>query len=336
MHFDLVSLRLFAVVCEQQSIARAAEREHIAASAVSKRISDLESRLKLPLFRRTPRGLELTPSGHTLLRHTRLVLRDLAQLENELADHAKGVCGEVRVYASISPIVQHLPGDLQEFLAAHEAIRIELQEGNSQDVVTAVAANLADIGIFGGCRPAPGLRVYPYRSDRLVILVPPDHRLRDRTKVRFAELIDDDLVGPQPGSFLDSLIQRAAAELNHPLNLRVRVSGFETVCSMVAAKLGVGLAPEHCAAHYVAAGRVVMVPLDEEWATRHWKICVREDEVLPPPVRLLVEHLSPQARECGGRVIPLPGTARATRVRERPSRPASGQTMTLQTSGTKR
>lgn len=309
VHSDLLSLKLFAAVCEQRSIARAAEREHIAASAVSKRISDLEGQLKSPLFRRTPKGLELTPSAHVLLRHARIVLRDLAQMESELADHAKGVCGQIRVCASVSTIVQHLPHDLQEFLAAHESIRIELEEGTSQEVVQAVAANMADIGIFGGCRPVPGLRVYPYRSDRLVVLIPTDHRFRGRARIRFAELIDDDLVGPQAGSFLDSLIQRAAADLDHPLNLRVRVNGFETVCSMVAARLGVGFAPEHCAAHYVAAGQVEMVTLDEEWATRRWKICVREDEA-SPPVRLLIEHLNPAARETRGRVIPLAGGAR--------------------------
>lgn len=309
MHFDLLSLKLFAAVCEQQSIARAAEREHIAASAVSKRISDLEAQLKSPLFRRTPKGLELTPSAHTLLRHARIVLRDLTQLESELADHAQGVCGQIRVYASVSTIVQHLPQDLQEFLTVREAIRIELEQGTSRDVVQAVAANMADIGIFGGCKPAVGLRVHPYRSDKLVVLIPTDHRFRGRSRIKFAELIDDDLVGPEEGSFLDSLVQRAAAELDHPLHLRIRVNGFETICSMVAAGLGVGFAPEHCAGHYVAAGRVAMVPLDEEWATRHWKICVRDEE-MPAPVRLLVEHLSPEARGSRGRVIPLMGGAR--------------------------
>ncbi|HTW26538.1 MAG TPA: LysR family transcriptional regulator [Acetobacteraceae bacterium] len=296
MRFDLLSLKLFASVCEEQSIARAAEREHIAPSAVSKRISDLEMQLKSPLFRRTPKGLKLTPSADALLHHARILLRDLAQMESELADHTKGVCGQVRIHASVSTIVQHLPHDLREFLAEHAAIRIDLEQGTSQEVVQAVAANVADIGIFGGCRPLAGLRVYPYRSDRLVILTPVGHRFAGLARVKFADVVAEDLVGPQKGSFLDSLVQRAAAELNHPLNLRVRVNGFETVCSMVAAGLGVGIAPERCARDYVAAGRVAMVPLDEEWATRHWKLCVREESALPPPVRLLMEHLSPEAR----------------------------------------
>jgi hypothetical protein len=52
LHHDLLTLRLFVAVYEERSIAKAAEREHIAASAGSKRLSDLEATLKLELFRR--------------------------------------------------------------------------------------------------------------------------------------------------------------------------------------------------------------------------------------------------------------------------------------------
>ena len=63
MRFDLLSLELFVAVCEEQSIAKAADRKNIAASAVSKRISDLEARLKTPLFVRSSKGLELTAAA---------------------------------------------------------------------------------------------------------------------------------------------------------------------------------------------------------------------------------------------------------------------------------
>jgi len=310
MRFDLLSLRLFIAVCEERSIAHAADRGHIAASAVSKRVSDLEGLLKAPLFRRVPKGLELTPSAHALLRHARVVMGDIAQMESELADHAKGVCGQVRINASVSTIVQYLPRDLLYFLAAHEAIRIELEEGTSQEIVQAVVENASDIGIFGGCRPTPGLRVLPYRSDNLVTIMPPGHPLSGKASVKFADLLDCDLVGPQKGSFLDSLILRAAADLNRLLKLRIRVNGFETVCSMIEAQLGVGLVPEYCAKRYAAAGRVVAVPLDEPWATRHWNICVRDVVSLPPPVRLLVEHLSPDPKKQSARVIQMTDAAR--------------------------
>lgn len=182
MRFDLLSLQLFVAVCEEQSIAKAADREHIAASAVSKRISDLEVRLNTPLFHRSSKGLELTAAAHALLHHSRVVMRDLKQMEIELAHHASGVSGQVRLFASVSQIIQHLPGDLSNFLAKHSGIRLDLEEGNSQQAVDAVAGNAADIGVFGGVVPRSGLRYIPYRSDSLVVLMHKDHPLSGRSR----------------------------------------------------------------------------------------------------------------------------------------------------------
>lgn len=292
VRFDLLSLQLFVAVCEEQSIARAADRENIAASAVSKRISDLEGRLNTPLFHRSSKGLELTAAAHSLLHHSRVLMRDLKQMEIELAHHASGVSGQVRVYASVSTIIQHLPSDLREFLASHSAIRIDLQEGTSQDAVEAVAENAADIGVFGGVVPRQGLRIIPYRADRLVLLAHIDHPLSTRSSVNFADLTAYDMVGPSKGSFLDSLVLRAASELSRPLKMPIRVNGFETVSSMVEAGLGVGLVPEGCAERYVAGGKLAAVKLDEPWAVRQWNICVQDSQSLPPPVKLLLKHLT--------------------------------------------
>jgi len=70
VHIDLLTLKLVVAVVEEQSLAKAAEREHIAASAVSKRIADLEKAVKVQLFRRQRTGVQPTPAGHAFL-HTR-------------------------------------------------------------------------------------------------------------------------------------------------------------------------------------------------------------------------------------------------------------------------
>lgn len=290
MRFDLLTIELFVAACEEASIAKAAERENIAASAVSKRISDLEARLKTPLFHRGAKGLELTPAGHTFLYHSRLVLRDLRQMEVGLAHHGKGLSGQVRVFGSVSTIIQHLPADLREFLSLHPSIRVELEEGTSKQAVDAVAENAADVGVFGGVMPRPGLRIYPYRTDRLVVLVPADHALAARGSIRFEELADHQMVGPMQGSFLDSLVMRAAADLSRPLTMPIRVNGFETVAAMVEANLGVGLVPEECGARYLGGGKIRMCLLDEPWGTRQWNICVQESNS-QPAVEMLVNHL---------------------------------------------
>lgn len=291
MRFDLLSLQLFVAVCEESSIAKAAEREHIAASAVSKRISDLEIRLNTLLFHRSSKGLEPTTAARALLRNARALMRDLRQMEVELAQHASGISGQVRLMASVSTIIQHLPADLSGFIAEHPAIRLDLEEGTSRQVVDAVAENAADIGIFGGVGPRRGLLFVPYRSDRLAILAHRDHALSARASVTFADVADYDLIGPNRGSFLDNLVSRAAAELGKPLHMPIRVNGFETVQTMVEAQLGVGLVPEACARRYVAGGTLAAIALDEPWAVRRWSICVQEDNSLPP-VRLLLKHLT--------------------------------------------
>ncbi len=292
MRFDLLSLKLFVAVCEHRSISRAAEAENIAASALSKRISHLEDMLKTPLFVRSNKGLELTPAAHPLLHHSRVVLRDLTQMERELLDHAEGVRGQIRLHASLSTIVQYLANDIRDFMLLHPALRIDLQEGLSQEVMRAVAENAADIGVFGGNTPLPGLRIFPYHSDKLVVIMPSDHALSKAGKLKFKEVAEYDLVGPQHGSYLDSLVLRAAADLDHPLRLRIRVNGFEPSRSMVEAGLGIALVPEHHAARYVTSSPLTAVPLDEEWAVRYWKIGVRDAESLPVPVQLLIKHLS--------------------------------------------
>ena len=93
------------------------------------------------------------------------------------------------------------------------------------------------------------------------------------------------------GSFLDSLVLRAASDLSRPLKMPIRVNGFETVSAMVEAELGVGLVPESCAARYVGSGKLAAFALDEPWAVRQWNICVQEGQPLPP-VRLLLKHLA--------------------------------------------
>ena len=65
MKLDPVSLRLFVAVMEESAIARAAAREHIAASAASRRLAELEDTLQVELFNRSNRGTEPTPAACT-------------------------------------------------------------------------------------------------------------------------------------------------------------------------------------------------------------------------------------------------------------------------------
>jgi len=151
---DLTSLQLFVAVCELGSIGRAAEREFIAASAVSKRLSDLETAVDTALLYRHSRGVTLTPAGESLLHHARTVLFGLERMQGELSEYAEGVRGHVRMHANISAIVQFLPEDLGAFARAHSQVKIDLQEHLSSDVLHAVQEGAADLGLCNTGGPA--------------------------------------------------------------------------------------------------------------------------------------------------------------------------------------
>ena len=82
---DLTTLRLFVAVCDEQNLTRAAQREGIAASAVSKRMNDFELAFGVTLFKRLAKGMALTPAGEALLHHARVTLLNVEKIAVELA-----------------------------------------------------------------------------------------------------------------------------------------------------------------------------------------------------------------------------------------------------------
>ena len=289
--FDLLTLALFVAIVEEQSISRAAEREHIAASAVSRRISDLETMLGVDLFKRHSKGIELTSAGNALLHHARAMLSMAVQMENELKDYQSGLRGTVRLAANKSAILQTLPADLAAFLERHPLVRIDLEEAISPSIIRSVIDGNADIGVYGGNIAAPGLKTILYCQDELVVVLPSNHPLAERTTLQFAELIECDFVCLERGSSIETLCQQAAAELGHTMRLRVRVGGFDAQLCMIAAGLGIGVVPRLVAARSAAVTGICWVTLEEVWTKRPLNICINTRTELPVAARLLVEHL---------------------------------------------
>jgi len=290
---DLTSLQLFVAVCELGSIGRAAEREFIAASAVSKRLSDLETAVDTALLYRHSRGVTLTPAGESLLHHARTVLFGLERMQGELSEYADGVRGHVRMHANISAIVQFLPEDLGAFARAHSQVKIDLQEHLSPDVLHAVQEGAADLGICNtGGNGASALQSRPYRSDNLMLIVPSRHALSARAAIYFEEVLDWDIVGLHANSSISLAMRAAAAQAARPLRQRIQVTGLDAMCRMIDNGLGVGLLPDRAFALMHSVGSLSAVPLQDAWAHRELRLVARDFDALPVTARLLAEHLA--------------------------------------------
>lgn len=291
MKLDPVSLRLFVAVMEENAIARAATREHIAASAASRRLAELEDSLGVALFARSNRGSEPTAAAYALLQMARGVLHDLDGIAVQMRDYQAGVRGHVRLVANVSAITQFLPDDLQRFMGSHPQVWVQLQEQISTAVARSVAENAADLGILNEGNYGDRVALEPYRTDELVLVVPAGHALARRRHLRLADALAYDFVGMHPGSAINNQLTRAAAALEMPLKLRIQVTGYDALCLMVAAGLGVGVMPRGSARLYGGALAVRAITLDEAWARRQLMLCRRSHESLSPAARLLADHL---------------------------------------------
>jgi DNA-binding transcriptional LysR family regulator len=291
---DLTSLRLFVAVCQERNIARAAEREFIASSAVSRRIAEIEAVIGLPVIQRQSRGITVTPVGETVLRYALAIIGNIEQMSAELSRFSSGAKGRVRVVANLSSIVQFLPEDVAAFGRVFPDVSIELEEENSADVLRIVDEHGADFGI---CNPVAGSEAFeqvPYRQDRLAVLVPGAHRLANASRVTFDALLEDRFVGLRSESALTRLLTQQAASAGRELDVRIRVSSLDALCRMVHAGLGIAIVPEQVGLLYVNALDVRVLSLSDAWAVRRLVMIFKAREQLSASAAALVGFLGNQ------------------------------------------
>ncbi|WP_242455345.1 LysR family transcriptional regulator [Acidovorax sp. 210-6] len=299
--YDLTDLRLFVAMAEERNLTRGAARAFLAPSSASHRLRRLEDALQTPLFDRQPRGLEPTRAGEALLRHARQVFACIEQMHAELSPYASGIRGQVSLWANTHATHSYLPDDLAGFLKRHPQVSVSLEERTSTEIAMAVAHGEIDVGVLAdaGAQGA-GVVLWPYRQDRLVLVVPQGHALAQRARVAFAEVLDQAFVMLHSGSAIHTFTMNAAAALGRHLDVRIQVRSFEAVCRMVGAGVGIGLVPRSAVPRAGLSEPPVVVALDEAWAQRDLQVCVRQGVELSGFASALVQHL----RASSGGAVP--------------------------------
>jgi DNA-binding transcriptional LysR family regulator len=289
---DLVSLSLFVLIVRAGSISKGAALSNLAVGAASKRISDLEAMTGTGLLERHSRGVILTVAGEALHRHAQKILADVDMLEADLSDYASGLVGVVRLWANTSAVTQFLPRDLAAFSAANPGIRIEFEEGDSQEIVVAVHDGRADLGIFADRTPALGLHLVDYETDRLSLIVPADHPLASSDELAFEDVLDHDFVSLSAGTSLAQRLQAETEALGRKFRLRIRVRSFDGMCKMVAAGMGIAILPADAVQELAGPLNLRQIRLTDAWADRRLLIGLRDPGAVSRHVRLLLDHLS--------------------------------------------
>lgn len=291
--YDPTTLRLFIATCEEGSFAKAAERENMGASAVSKRIAELEEAVGAPLLYRYSKGVRPTPAGHCLLEHAQRLLTELLKMSADLSQFSRGERGHVRIHANRSSIIQFLPDDLNSFLAAHPQVDVDLEERTSEQVVENVQANLCDLGIGAGLDGAAqlGLTVQDYRLDRLALVVREDHPLATRTRIGFAESLAYRHIALHRDSPLYQTLDKAARAAQASIDYGVHLQSFDAVCRMIQGGLGIAVIPDQAICGSPDGPALVTVPLQDAWASRQFQVVAQPASMLSATAKSFLAFL---------------------------------------------
>lgn len=290
-NFDLAHLRLFLAVAEEQNLTQGARRVFLSPSAASSRIRELERQLGSALFYRQPRGVELTSAGLKLLKHARVVMRQVDLLSDDLHSDDVDDAGHLRIFANTTAVTEFLPEILARFMARRPRLTVDLLEKVTSEILHGVAEGAGDLGIVAGPSQREGLPVIPFSTDRVVLIAAPNHPLAALDKVRAADVLDCHHVSLHEGSSLLSFMRELAKEHGKQLKVRIQVYSFEAVCRMVSAGVGIALLPVTAARRHQAQMGFSTIPVDEEWAIRQRSVVVRHVDSLSNAGRALIQAI---------------------------------------------
>ncbi|MEK8025807.1 LysR family transcriptional regulator [Pseudaquabacterium rugosum] len=288
---DPYSLQLFITAAREGSIARAAAKENIAASAISRRLADLEFTFGVPLIVRSAHGISLTDAGRAAYDRAREFETSLEHLLRDVQERGGMVTGRVRLFANASSVVGFLPERLKAFNAAYPRVQIELQERLSGEVVRACLDDVADLGVCAVEDIPAGLAAWHFASDPLMVVLPVGHDLADNASLSFSQVLNFPLVCIQTGGSLDRTLRERAAAARLEIQIAVSVNSFDSVCRMVEAGLGIAIVTRSAAAAYAGASQFARRPLDEPWAHRSLQVLALHKTPRPVAVQALIDAI---------------------------------------------
>ena len=262
MHFDLTDLRLYLHILDTGNITAGAARSHLSLAAASARIRAMEASLGAEFLERGRRGVTPTPAGKALARHARILLQQAERMQQDLADYAQGVKGQVRLLCNTTAITEYLPEVLADFLRSQPNLDIDLQELPSARITHALREGAADLGIVS-----------------------------DAVEVSFSDALQHDFVGLGADSALAIYLEEQALHSGARMQVRIRADGFDGAMRMVAHGAGLAIVPL-AAVQRATLERFKCVTLDEPWARRRLLLCARDFGALPGYAQALLQALS--------------------------------------------
>jgi DNA-binding transcriptional LysR family regulator len=293
MHLSLRQLQIFCAIALTGSTTAAALAVPLSQSAASAALKELERALGARLFDRVGKRLLLNDNGRALLPMALAVLDGAQNLEAAFLANTQARVVELRIFASTTIGNYILPALFARFRDTVPAARLELQIGNTLDVVNAVRDFETDLGFIEGPSHSKDIVVVPWLEDELVIVASPAHPLAKaakQRKLKVKQLAAAQWLLREAGSGTRETVEQAL--LPHLLDIpaSMTLGSSEAIKNAVAEGLGVSCLSRSVVRDLVAAKRLSVLATALPRLTRRFLMIHHERKVLSDPLRKFMAH----------------------------------------------
>lgn len=254
---NLVQLQAFLAIADAGSFQGAADSLRCAQPTVSQQLRKLEDFLGVQLVTRQRARSTLTAAGATLLPQARALLRAAQRTRDQVRGRrlALGAASNVGVFLA--------PRLIAGFEAQDRAGLVDLTIGTNRRVLDAVAAGEIDLALTEWAEPQPGFTAVPWRRERLVVIAAPGHRLASRRRIGKAALLDEALLGGEPGTGTGTILRALFGADAHKVRSGRQLGSTAAVKEAVKAGLGISIVLAYAVAEDVAHGSLVTIEIEE-------------------------------------------------------------------------
>lgn len=288
MGVDIRQLLYFQRVAELGSFTRAAQALHLVQPALSQQVAALEREVGLPLFHREPRGVRLTEAGERLLPYARRVLGELERAQQALGALRELRTGRVALGLPPSATLSLLPEILETFRARYPALEVQIVEEMTDVLVEQLLDGRLDLALVSFPIDDQRLATRPLFQERLVLVVPPDHRLARAERVDLAELAAEPWILPYRRHGTRALVEAACQQSGFSLRVTVELSGLGPIKQLVQRGLGISILPPAVVENELKLGLLRIVQIDRPPLVRTAGLARRRGEH-PTPAAAAME-----------------------------------------------
>lgn len=289
---NLSAFRYFLEVARLHSVRSAADRLHVAPSAVSRQLSKLEHEFDTQLLERHSTGVRLTAAGELLAKHLAVVFDCIDVAKGEINDLKGLKSGRVSIATVEGVSHPFLSESIAAFRDAYPSIDFRVRIRGRERVLETLEQHLCQIGFIYDHYSHPSIETVGEWRQPLLALAPPAHEFADGRPLLLDDLAPLPCVMPDDSFGIHHLVNRAYAKLGKTPNAALVADQFHFLISYAIRTNAIVYLPLQAALTETTAGMLVPLNLDcREFSFRYIYAVVRRDQQLSPAASVFLRHV---------------------------------------------